>query len=41
MSASVWPDEAALNALTESADWKAAAGTLKYKTYTVETFEIP
>jgi hypothetical protein len=41
MSSSVWPDEAAIKALTDSADWKAAAGKLKYKTYTVEIFQIP
>jgi hypothetical protein len=41
MSASVWPDEATAKALTDSADWKAAAGKLKYKIYTVEFFQIP
>ncbi len=37
---SVWPDEAAIKTLTDTADWKAAAGKLKYKTYTAEVFQV-
>ncbi len=37
---SVWPTEADIKSVTDTADWKAAAGKLKYKTYTAELFEV-
>jgi len=37
---SVWPTEADIKSVTDTADWKAAAGKLKYKTYTAEVFEV-
>jgi hypothetical protein len=40
-SVSVWPSEADIHSVTDSADWKSmVAGKLKYKTYTVEVFEV-
>ena len=40
MSTSVWASEADVTAVTGSADWKAAAGKLKAKTYNTEVFEL-
>jgi hypothetical protein len=37
---SVWPSAADIKSVTDTADWKAAAGKLKYKTYTAEVFEV-
>jgi hypothetical protein len=37
---SVWPTAADIKTVTDTADWKAAAGKLKYKTYTAEVFEV-
>jgi len=40
MTTSVWPDEAAITAVTGSADWKAEAAKLKAKSYVIEVFKI-
>jgi len=37
---SVWPSEAAITAVTGSADWKAEAAKLKAKSYVTEVFQI-
>jgi hypothetical protein len=37
---SVWGSASDVAAVTDSADWKAAAGKLKAKTYTTEIFEL-
>ena len=37
---SVWANEGDVSALTGSADWKAAAGKLKAKTYNSEVFQL-
>jgi uncharacterized lipoprotein NlpE involved in copper resistance len=39
-SVSVWPSEADVHSVTDTANWKSFAGTLKSKTYTVEVFEL-
>jgi hypothetical protein len=39
-STSVWGSQAEIDAVTGTADWKAAAGKLKYKTYTPEVFQL-
>ena len=40
-SVSVWPSEADIHSVTDSAEWKSKiGGTLKFKTYTVEVFEL-
>ena len=40
VTTSVWPQESDIKSLTDTADWKAAAGKLKYKTYTAEIFQV-
>jgi hypothetical protein len=37
---SVWANEADIKSVTDTADWKAAAGKLKYKTYSSEVFQV-
>jgi hypothetical protein len=37
---SVWASEADLKSVTDTAEWKATAGKLKYKTYNAEVFEV-
>jgi hypothetical protein len=39
-STSVWGSQAEIDAVTGTADWKGAAGKLKYKTYTWEVFQL-
>ena len=39
-SSSVWDSEANAKAATSTDEWKAAAGKLKFKTYTVEFLEV-
>ncbi len=40
ITTSVWAQESDIKSLTDTADWKAAAGKLKYKTYTAEIFQV-
>jgi len=40
VTTSVWPSEAALTAVTGSAEWKAEAAKLKAKSYVIEVFQI-
>jgi len=40
VTTSVWPNEADIKSVTDTADWKAAAAKLKHKTYTVEIFQV-
>ncbi len=40
VTSSVWADEAAITAVTGSADWKAEAAKLKAKTYVIEIFKV-
>jgi hypothetical protein len=39
-STSVWSSQAEIDAVTGSAEWKAAANKLKYKSYTSEVFQL-
>jgi hypothetical protein len=39
-SSSVWDSEANAKAATSTDEWKATAGKLKFKTYTVEFLEV-
>ena len=40
VTTSVWPNEAAIAAVTGSADWKAEAAKLKAKSYVINVFEL-
>nr|WP_294531325.1 hypothetical protein [uncultured Rhodopila sp.] len=40
VTTSVWPEESAIKSVTDTAEWKAAAGKLKYKTYTAEVLQL-
>ena len=40
ITTSVWANEADIKKVTDTAEWKAAAGKLKYKAYTAEVFQV-
>src|SRR5271166_1448119 len=40
VTTSVWPNEADIKSVTDTADWKAAAAKLKHKIYSVEIFQV-
>jgi hypothetical protein len=39
-SSSVWPDAAAINSVTDTAEWKATVAKLKSKPFTPQVFQI-
>ena len=40
VTTSVWPEESDIKSATDTAEWKATAAKLKYKTYTPEIFQV-
>jgi hypothetical protein len=40
VTTSVWAQESDIKSATDTAEWKATAGKLKYKTYTAEIFQL-
>ena len=40
VTTSVWGAESDIKSVTDTAEWKAAAGKLKYKTYTAEVLQV-
>jgi hypothetical protein len=40
VTTSVWAQESDIKSVTDTPEWKAAAGKLKYKTYTAEIFQV-
>ncbi|MFL5251785.1 MAG: hypothetical protein ACJ8AI_02635 [Rhodopila sp.] len=40
VTTSVWASEADIKTVTDTSEWKASAGKLKYKAYTAEVFQV-
>jgi hypothetical protein len=40
VTTSVWAQESDIKSVTDSAEWKATAGKLKYKTYNAEILQV-